>query len=68
MKQVILNIPDVNYDFFMELMKKLDFISIESENEEIPEDVKRKVIERARTFDRGKALTWEEAKLRLKLK
>jgi hypothetical protein len=33
MKQVVLNIPDKNYPFFMELVKSLDFVVV-------PEEVK----------------------------
>jgi hypothetical protein len=65
MKQVILNIPDSNYDFFMELMKKLNFESVDSEDEVIPDEVKEMVLERKRTFNRDTALTWEEAQKKL---
>ena len=67
MKQVILNIPDSNYEFFMELMKKLNFTAIDSA-EEIPKEVQEMVLERQRTSKREDMLTWEEAKAKLKFK
>ena len=66
MRQVILNIPDSNYEFFIELIKKLNLGEIESEDEEIPEEVKKMVLERQRTFNRETALTWDEVKAKLK--
>ena len=66
MKQVILNIPDNNFEFFMELMKKLNFITSDQEETQVPEDVKKMVMERKRTFKREDALTWEEVQKKLK--
>jgi hypothetical protein len=68
MRQVILNIPDSNYEFFIELIKKLNLGEIESEDEEIPEEVKKMVLERKRTSKRENLLTWEEVKANLKIK
>ena len=68
MKQVILNIPDSNYDFFIELMKKLNFTVADSSEEEIPKEVQEMVLERLRTSKREDMLTWEEAKVKLKFK
>lgn len=66
MKQVILNIPDSNYDFFMELMKKLNFTTADTSEEEIPKEVQEMVLERLRTSKRENLVTWEEVKLKLK--
>lgn len=68
MRQVILNIPDSNYEFFIELIKKLNIGEIESEDAEIPEEVKKMVLERKRTSKRENLLTWEEVKANLKIK
>jgi hypothetical protein len=68
MKQVILNIPDSNYEFFIELMKKLNFTIADSSEEEIPKEVQEMVLERLRTSKREDMLTWEEAKAKLKFK
>lgn len=68
MKQVILNIPDSNYDFFIELMKKLNFTFEDSDDEEIPKEVQEMVLERLRTSKREDMVTWEEAKAKLKFK
>jgi hypothetical protein len=67
MKQVILNIPDSNYEFFIELMRKLNFKTI-NEEEEIPEEVKRMVLDRKKNSKRENLLTWEEVKANLKYK
>jgi hypothetical protein len=66
MKQVILNIPDGNYDFFMELLKKLNFTAIETSDEEIPKEVQEMVLERLRTSKRENLVTWEDVKSKLK--
>lgn len=66
MKQVILNIPDSNYDFFMELMKKLNFTTVDESVEEIPKEVQEMVLERLRTSKRENLVTWEEVKSKLK--
>jgi hypothetical protein len=66
MKQVVLNIPDTNYEFFMELMKKLNFTPVEEDDADIPEEVKKMVIDRLNNSKRENLLTWEEAKAKLK--
>jgi hypothetical protein len=66
MKQVILNIPDSNYEFFMELMSKLNFISTDADDEEIPKEVQEMVLERLRTSKREELVTWEQVKAKLK--
>ena len=66
MKQVVLNIPDSNYEFFMELMKKLNFITVDSNDEEVPKEVQEMVLERLRTSKREELVTWEEVKSILK--
>ncbi len=66
MKQVVLNIPDSNYEFFMELMKKLNFITVDSNDEEVPKEVQEMVLERLRTSKREELVTWEEVKSKLK--
>ena len=66
MKQVILNIPDSNYDFFIELMKKLNFNPIDSSDDEIPEDIQQKVLERVKHSNREELLTWQEVKSKLR--
>jgi hypothetical protein len=50
MKQVILKVPDKNYNFFMELIKNLDFVKKVEENDEptreqILQDIKESVKE-----------------------
>ena len=66
MKQVILNIPDNNYEFFMELMKKLNFITTDQEETQVPEDVKKMVMDRLNNSKRENLVTWEEAKTKLR--
>ena len=39
MKQVTLHIPDKNYPFFLELVKRLDFVKKVEENEPSKEEI-----------------------------
>lgn len=66
MKQVILNIPEKNYDFFMELIENLGFV--EPSTIEIPEEHKnivRKRIEDS-NLNPERLLDWDEVKNDLK--
>jgi hypothetical protein len=50
MKQVVLQIPDKRYHFFLELMKNLKFIKevnleVQNQNNQILEDIKQSVEE-----------------------
>lgn len=66
MKQVILNIPDSNYDFFIELMKKLNLSPIDDVNDNIPLEIQQKVLYRLKNSKREDLLTWQEVKSKLK--
>ncbi len=39
MKQVVLNIQDEKYRFFMELVKNLDFVQVEKDTEDSKEEI-----------------------------
>jgi hypothetical protein len=62
MKQVTLNIPDRDYDFFIELLKKFNFIKIKEADFVIPEEHKKLVRERRKTAGKNDFIKWAEAK------
>ena len=62
MKQITLNIADDNYDFFMELMKKLNFVETSAEEDDLNDDVKRLLEERLKNLKRENLYSWEDAK------
>ncbi len=49
MKQITLNIPDKEYDFFINLMKKFNFIKVKEADFVIPEEHKQEVRKRRKT-------------------
>lgn len=57
MKQVVLNIPDDKYPFFMELIKSLDFVKV-------PEEVK--LTKKQREFVEGVKSSMEQVEQHLK--
>lgn len=62
MKQVILNIPDSKYAFFMELVKSLGFVK--AADVTIPEEHKKIVKQRIAASEKHseRLLDWEEVK------
>ena len=70
MKQITINIPDNKFNFVMELFNNIDFIEVNQEHiEEIPESHKNIVRERVNKSndDPSRLLSWDEAKLKLKV-
>jgi hypothetical protein len=70
MKQVILTIPDNKYQFFMELLKSFEYLTVEERVLEIPEEQKAIVRERMKASDAdpSRLLDWDKAKQQLKFK
>ena len=70
MKQVILTIPDNKYQFFMELLKSFEYLTVEERALEIPEEQKDIVRERMKASDAdpSRLLDWDKAKHQLKFK
>jgi hypothetical protein len=66
MKQVTLSIPEDKYDFFMELMKSIDFVSVE--NQPIPESHKTLVRERIKNSTRDEFKNWKDVRDSFKMK
>lgn len=60
MKQLTLNIPDNQYAFFLELVQKLGFVTIEEQD--IPEEHKAIVRERMKKSNQNpdRLLDWEQ--------
>lgn len=66
MKQVIINIPDNKYDFFLELVHNLGFEK--AEDFEIPEEHKSIVRDRIKNSNPDNLIPWEEAREKLHFK
>lgn len=66
MKQVLLSIPEEKYDFFIELMRSIDFVSIE--NYPVPESHKTLVRERIKNSTRDELKNWKEIRHSFKMK
>jgi len=66
MKQLNLSIPEEKYEFFVELLKNLDFVSIN--DFEIPEAHQKLVLERKRTSSPDTLKNWDEVKHQFKIK
>lgn len=49
MKRVTLNIPDNEFEFFAQLLKKFKYKEISAQSIDIPEDIKKLVIERKKS-------------------
>jgi hypothetical protein len=60
MKQITLSVPEEKYEFFVELLQNLDFVSIE--NFDIPEAHKNLVRERIKTSSKEKLIKWDDVK------
>ncbi|MBS3769109.1 MAG: hypothetical protein V5A51_11260 [Bacteroidales bacterium] len=67
MKQIILRVPDNKYSFFIELLNNFDFVTIEEEGIEIPEEQKNKVRERMKKSQSNpsRLLKWNEVKKKI---
>jgi len=63
MKELILEIQENNYPFFMELLKNFDFVKVKNQNE-IPEEHKKIVRERIKNHDKDRSLLvdWDSVK------
>jgi hypothetical protein len=66
MKQIILSIPEEKYDFFMELLNSMDFISL-NDFSDIPEVHKNLVKERKQTSNPDSIKNWDEVKHQFKI-
>jgi len=62
MRQLTLSIPDKEYDFFMQLLKKFDSIKIKEEDFEIPEEHKQLVRERRKNSKESDLVKWNDIK------
>lgn len=67
MKQITLSVPEEKYDFFMELLENMDFVSIE-DFPAIPEEHKNLVRERKRSSTPESLKNWDEVKHQFKIK
>jgi hypothetical protein len=65
MKQITLSVPEEKYDFFLELLNSIDFVSIDDFS--IPEEHKNLVRERIRTATPSSFKNWDEVKHQFKI-
>lgn len=67
MKEITLKIPEKNFPFFMELVKKLGFVKIEDNSIEVPEHHKKIIKERLKKLKKEDLLEWNKVKDDFKL-
>jgi len=65
MKHVIVSVPEEKYDFFVELMQRLDFVS-QDDFSTVSEETKSIIRERKRTATKDSLKNWDEVKQHLK--
>jgi hypothetical protein len=69
MKQVVLDVPDNKWNFFLELVKSLRFIKLHGDEDAvIPEEHKKIVRERMRTAKKDDFVEWKTIKKKYNLK
>ena len=68
MKQVILNIPDAEFDFFMSLIQKFNYTATEAKDITIPEEVKKLVDQRRKSARKSDYITVAQSNQKLKRK
>ncbi len=61
MKQIVVSVPEEKYDFLMELMKSMDFVTI-SDSIDIPEEHKSLVSHRKQTANFDSMHDWNDLK------
>lgn len=62
MRQITLNIPDKEYEFFIALFKKFTSVKIKEADFVVPESHKQLVRERRKTATKDDYINWDEAK------
>ena len=65
MKQIVLLVPEEKYDFFVELLNSIDFVSIDDIS--IPESHKNLVRQRKQTSTAGSFKNWDDVKHQFKV-
>ena len=65
MKQITLSVPEDKYEFFVELLNSIDFVSIDDFS--IPEEHKKLVRERKQTATPDSIKNWDEVKHQFKI-
>jgi hypothetical protein len=62
MKQITLNIPDSEFEFFMKLVKKFNYKTAEATDFSIPEEHKALVRDRIKNSKENELLDWDTIK------
>ncbi|GDX53507.1 hypothetical protein LBMAG27_25540 [Bacteroidota bacterium] len=68
MKQIILNVPENKYNFFIELIKSLDFVKTNNTDFEINEEEKNIVRRRIKNSKPQDIKSWDEVSESFRLK
>jgi hypothetical protein len=68
MKQLILDIPEQDFDLVVQLLKRFNFKFQEADSEEVPDHVKAILDERLANSDKEKRLTLDQLKKKVKSK
>ena len=68
MKQITLNIPDGEFEFFMKLVQKFNYKTAEATDFSIPEEHKLLVDERRKTAKTSDYITRNQSTVKLKKK
>ncbi len=61
MKQIVVSVPDEKYDFVMELMNSMDFVTI-SDSIDIPKEHQLLVSQRKQTANSDRMHDWDKLK------
>ncbi len=66
MQQIVVNVPDAQYDFFTQLLEKLSFEIAESNPVSLTSDEKEGILDAIAEMGAGESVTFEEFKEELK--
>lgn len=68
MKQITLNIPDNEFDFFMKLIQKFNYKTAEPDDFVVPDEIKKLVDNRRQTAKASDYITRKQSKEKIKSK
>ncbi len=66
MQQIVVNVPDGQYDFFTQLLEKLSFEIVENNPVSLTSDEKEGILDAIAEIEAGESVTFEEFKEELK--
>ena len=66
MKNIILSVSDSEYDFFIQLIKKFDFLEIKNEGIDISKEHQQFVLNRIKSSNPAELIEWDLVKNKFK--